>query len=56
MANEVADANQLLETIANLSIAQTQILEMLQQVIPRCFLSREICAARWSSSTCKSCG
>jgi hypothetical protein len=34
MANEVADANQLLETIANLSIAQTQILEMLQQVIP----------------------
>jgi hypothetical protein len=34
MADEVADAAQLYETITNLSIAQTQILEMLQQVIP----------------------
>ena len=34
MANEIADANRLFETITNLSIAQTQILEMLQQVIP----------------------
>jgi hypothetical protein len=34
MTNEVADANRLFETITNLSIAQTQILEMLQQVIP----------------------
>jgi hypothetical protein len=34
MADEVADAKQLYETITNLSIAQTQILEMLQQVIP----------------------
>jgi hypothetical protein len=34
MADEVTDANPLFETIANLSIAQTQILEMLQEVIP----------------------
>lgn len=34
MADEVAGAAQLYETITNLSIAQTQILEMLQQVIP----------------------
>ena len=34
MADEVTDANQLFETITNLSIAQTQILEMLQEVIP----------------------
>jgi hypothetical protein len=34
MADEVTDANQLFETIANLSIAHTQILEMLQEVIP----------------------
>ena len=34
MADEVVDAKQLYETITNLSIAQTQILEMLQQVIP----------------------
>ena len=34
MADEVTDANELFKTIANLSIAQTQILEMLQEVIP----------------------
>ena len=34
MANEVADEGRFLETIANLSIVQTQILEMLQEVIP----------------------
>ena len=34
MANEVADEGRLLERIANLSIAQAQVLEMLQEVIP----------------------
>ena len=34
MTDHDADENRFLETIANLSIAQTQILEMLQEVIP----------------------
>ena len=46
MTNEIADANRLFETITNLSIAQTQILEMLQEVIPALLEEQREMAAR----------
>ena len=56
MTDQDADAGRLFETITNLSIAQTQILEMLQEVIPAQLKSSGRCAAKCSSSTCRSRG